>query len=114
MYNLKHNWIVSVLNPISGKEIENSIHSTIDDIAKHYKQINLNTWRNICMGRSKIYSKFIKVNKEERKCEEPEEKPKSFVLPKKRRLVNKDQIKKVDNVVESPVINNDKVILTFD
>ena len=70
-YNLKHSWVVSVLNPITADEIMKSSHSTIDEIAKHYPQINLNTWRNICMGRSKVYNNFIKVNKVQKKVEEP-------------------------------------------
>ena len=69
------------------------------------------------MGRSKIYNKFIKVSNEERKVEEEdEEKPtqKPFVLPKRRRAVKKDEIVKIDNIIEKPEIKNDKVILTFD
>ena len=93
MYKLKHIWNVSVLNPITNEEIMKSKHNTIDDIANTYKQINLNTWRNVCMGRSKVYNKFIKVTKEERKVEDIEKQPteiKENVLP--RRVRKKKQV----------------------
>jgi|TARA_R110002072_G_scaffold88517_1_gene198934 hypothetical protein len=102
-YNLKHKWIVEFLNPITEYTINKTFHSTIDDIAENYKQINLNTWRNICMGRSKVYDKFIKVSKQKKEkkenindlmpiVEEIVEKPKKIekvekpiVLPRKMR-----------------------------
>ena len=71
-YNQKHLWEVEVLNPINNNVISKSVHSTINDIAENYKNINLNTWRNICMGRSKVYNNFIKVNKVNKVKEEPE------------------------------------------
>tara|TARA_Y100000004_G_C8602907_1_gene281332 strand:- start:85 stop:357 length:273 start_codon:yes stop_codon:yes gene_type:complete len=70
-YNQKHLWEVEVLNPVNNNVISKSVHSTINDIANTYKNINLNTWRNICMGRSKVYNNFIKVNKVQKKVEEP-------------------------------------------
>ena len=60
-YNQKHIWRVVVLNPTNNSVIQTSTHFTINDIHKTYNNISLSTWRNICMGRSKIYSKFIKV-----------------------------------------------------
>lgn len=62
-YNQKHIWRVVVLNPTNNSVIQTSTHFTINDIHKTYNNISLSTWRNICMGRSKIYSKFIKVTK---------------------------------------------------
>ena len=62
-YNQKHVWRVIVLNPTDNSVIQSSTHPTINDIYKTYSNINLSTWRNICMGRSKVYSKFIKVTK---------------------------------------------------
>ena len=62
-YNQKHVWRVTVLNPTDNSVIQSSTHPTINDIYKTYGNINLSTWRNICMGRSKVYSKFIKVTK---------------------------------------------------
>ena len=62
-YNQKHVWCVVVLNPTDNSVIQTSTHFTINDIHNTYQNISLSTWRNICMGRSKIYSKFIKVTK---------------------------------------------------
>jgi hypothetical protein len=86
MYKLKHIWNVSVLNPITNEEILKSSHNTIDEIADKYTQINLNTWRNICMGRSKVYNKFIKVSKEEKKEYDNEEIIIEDDKPKPRRM----------------------------
>ncbi len=117
MYKLKHIWNVSVLNPITAEEIMKSTHNTIDDIADKYKQINLNTWRNICMGRSKVYNKFIKVSKEERKLEDPrppqdENKP---VLPRRRRR-NKESVviqKEPEKLISNEEKNNNPIVLDF-
>ena len=112
-YNLKHSWVVSVLNPITADEIMKSSHSTIDEIAKHYPQINLNTWRNICMGRSKIYSKFIKVIKEKKKKEEEKEK-KPLVLPRKRRIKKVELPKKEIIKEENGLNNSNPIVLNWD
>ena len=62
-YRQKHLWKVEVLNPVNNTVIQSSNHRTINEIANKYNSINLATWRNICMGRSKVYNKFIKVSK---------------------------------------------------
>ena len=62
-YTQKHFWKVEVLNPVDNTIIQTSNHPTINDIFNNYNTINLATWRNIAMGRSKIYNKFIKVYK---------------------------------------------------
>lgn len=74
VYNQSHLWNIQVLNPVSNEIIEQSNHTTIDDIYKKYPNIPLNTWRNICMGRSKIYEKFIKVKKIDKPKKETEPK----------------------------------------
>ena len=71
MYNQKHIWNVEVLNPVSNDVLSSKDFNTINDIAEEYSNINLNTWRNICMGRSKIYNNFIKVEKKPKPSVEP-------------------------------------------
>ena len=92
-YNLKHKWIVEFINPITEYTLNKTYHSTIDDIAEQYKQINLNTWRNICMGRSKVYDKFIKVSKQKK-----EEKKKDLELP----VIQEKIIPEPKKIVEKP------------
>ena len=62
-YNQKHIWNVEVLNPINNEVLSSKTFNTINDISNEYSNINLNTWRNICMGRSKVYNQFIKIKK---------------------------------------------------
>ena len=63
IYKTAHFWKIAILNPVSNEIIEENLFNTINEINEKYKDINLNTWRNICMGRSKIYKKFIIVSK---------------------------------------------------
>lgn len=62
-YQTSHFWKIGILNPVSNQIIEENLFNTISEIHNKYNNINLNTWRNICMGRSKIYKKFINVEK---------------------------------------------------
>lgn len=57
------NWSVSILNPTNNDILENKEFKNIEEIAKKYDYLPLSTWRNICLGRSKVYNKFICVNK---------------------------------------------------
>ena len=62
-YTQSHYWKIEVYNPVNNEIIQSSNHSTINEIFEKYPKINLSTWRNIAMGRSKVYNKFIKVIK---------------------------------------------------
>lgn len=57
------NWKVSVLNPANKNVLEVKTFRNIEDISIHYPLIPLATWRNISIGRSKIYDNFIKLEK---------------------------------------------------
>tara|TARA_R110002072_G_scaffold232476_1_gene389939 strand:- start:403 stop:672 length:270 start_codon:yes stop_codon:yes gene_type:complete len=82
------NWKIQILNPVSEQVIEENNFKNINEIAEKYPKIPISTWRNIALGRSKIYSKFIVCEKLDMKCdgnsdakkvEEPT-KPKPIVL----------------------------------
>lgn len=77
------NWKIQILNPVSEDIIEENIFKNINEISTKYPKIPLSTWRNIALGRSKIYSKFIVCEKVNGKCDEEkveEPKPKPIVL----------------------------------
>ena len=57
------NWKVSVLHPVNKNVLEEKIFRNIEDISFNYPLIPLSTWRNISIGRSKIYDNFIKLEK---------------------------------------------------
>lgn len=56
-------WSIEVLHPATNTTIETKQFDNILDISKHYKNIPLSTWRNMAIGRCKIYKKFIKICK---------------------------------------------------
>ena len=57
------NWKITILHPVSEDIIEENLFNNINEIGEHYKRIPISTWRNIALGRSKIYSKFILCEK---------------------------------------------------
>lgn len=58
------NWSVKILNPVNKNHIlETNTFRTIEEIFNKYPNLPLSTWRNICIGRSKIYKNFINVDK---------------------------------------------------
>ena len=59
----KIKWKITVLHPLSEDIIEERIFNSLYEVAEQYKRIPLLTWRNIGLGRSKIYSKFILCEK---------------------------------------------------
>ena len=67
VYTQKFIWNLEVINPVSNEVILSTTHNTIDEIYESYPKIPLNTWRNICVGRSKIYNNFISIRKELKK-----------------------------------------------
>ena len=56
-------WLISIKNPVNDDIIEQKEFDTIADVAKNYGKIPEKTWRNISVGRSKIYGKFITCEK---------------------------------------------------
>ena len=57
-------WRVKFYNPINQELIKEERHTHIQSLADKYPHIPLPTWRNMGMGRSKIYEPFIKLKKE--------------------------------------------------
>ena len=57
------NWKVDFLHPINKDVLHSTTFRNIEEIADTYKDIPLSTWRNISIGRSKIYKKFIHLEK---------------------------------------------------
>ena len=56
-------WKIDFFHPANNVIIETKQFKNITDIATYYKNIPLSTWKNISMGRCKIYKKFIKITK---------------------------------------------------
>jgi hypothetical protein len=57
-------WRVSINNPINNETIGEEVFENINDIADKYKFLSLQKWRNICLGRSRIYNTFLNVEKQ--------------------------------------------------
>ena len=56
-------WKLQFLNPIDQTIIKSSNFNSLKDIGNQYTFIPFNTWRNIAIGRSKVYNRFIKLEK---------------------------------------------------
>lgn len=56
-------WKVCFYNLVNDDTIEEVCFDNIEDISKAYPKIPLHTWRNICLGRSKVYDRFLSVHK---------------------------------------------------
>ena len=56
-------WEISIKNPVNDDIIEKNNFDSIKECSEKYNKIPLSTWRNIAMGRSKIYNNFIKMVK---------------------------------------------------
>ena len=67
-------WRVAIKHPLKEDILEINNFNSIEEICNHYPKINNNTWRNICLGRSKCYNKFLSVEKmmkDENSCSFP-------------------------------------------
>ncbi len=67
-------WRVSIKHPLKDDILEINNFNSIEEISKQYPKFNNNTWRNICLGRSKCYNKFLSVEKlikDENSCSYP-------------------------------------------
>ena len=61
MKNIK--WEVKINNPITMDKLEEGVFDNINQIAEEYNFLSLQKWRNICLGRSKVYNTFLNVRK---------------------------------------------------
>jgi len=57
------NWRVRFINPITKDILEEKIFPSIEEIHNNYSFIKLTTWRNMSIGRSRVYSPFLRVDK---------------------------------------------------
>ena len=59
----KTNWKLTIKHPATLDKLEEKEYQTITEIAKAYPHISVHTWRNISVGRSKVYKNFIDLAK---------------------------------------------------
>lgn len=64
-------WTLIIKNPLTTEIITTETFRTLKDIHNKYTNIPLTTLRNIGMGRSKIYNKFIDLTKNSIEKNEP-------------------------------------------
>ena len=57
-------WIVNIKNPITNEIIKAGKYCSLQDIHKDNEFLNYDTWRNIAVGRSKVYDPFIIIEKD--------------------------------------------------
>lgn len=57
------NWNLRMFNPTDKTVIHSTTYNNIEEIHKEHPYITLPTWRNIAIGRSKIYKNFIEIEK---------------------------------------------------
>ena len=60
---IKNKWKLEVLNPITSNIEEEYYFPTLAQLAKRMTMFNYDTWRNIALGRSKTYTKFVNLEK---------------------------------------------------
>lgn len=57
-------WNLKVLHPLNQSVIQVEHFNTLKEISEKHKTIPFNTWRNIAIGRSKVYNNFIQLDKQ--------------------------------------------------
>lgn len=97
------NWKVSVLHPINQNVLEENTFRNIEDCANHYSNLPLSTWRNISIGRSKIYEKFIKLEKVKLENKMKQNKNNNFIQEKKENL---EDITETEDEIPLNIISN--------
>lgn len=56
-------WNVKIKNPLTAEILDSKDFNKVDDITDVYPFLTKEKWRNICLGRSKVYSVVVEVNK---------------------------------------------------
>lgn len=56
-------WQLTVFSPIDGEEMLVQTFKSINEIHKKFPKINYDTWRNLAVGRSKVYAPFFDIKK---------------------------------------------------
>lgn len=57
-------WKLNILNPATNEVLSTETFNSLREISEKYKNIPFNTWRNISIGRSKVYEKFLFLKKD--------------------------------------------------
>tara|TARA_R110002126_G_scaffold165189_1_gene313054 strand:- start:973 stop:1227 length:255 start_codon:yes stop_codon:yes gene_type:complete len=57
-------WKLNILNPATNEVLSTEKFNSLREISEKYKNIPFNTWRNISIGRSKVYEKFLYLKKD--------------------------------------------------
>ena len=63
MKNIK--WNVKIINPMNEDELLHKLYDSIEHIHTEHTYLPLSTWKNIALGRSKVYKNFINIEKED-------------------------------------------------
>ena len=92
-------WSLKILNPINLNVLEMGNYNNLKEIVEKYPFINASTWRNIAMKRSKVYDKYILLNKivEEKLVRKKEKKEKKEKKSKKKKEKKEKKSKKEEN-----------------
>ena len=93
-------WKVSFLNSLNGETLNEKTFRTIEEIHKEYQHIPLSTWRNISIGRSKIYDKFLKLEKSNLKEKVKEEK----IIQEIEKKVEENVLEKMKNTTPLNIV----------
>ena len=64
---IKNKIKVEIMNPVNGSVDETYYFPTIKQVAERLPMFNYDTWRNIALGRSKTYQKFVRLDRLEGK-----------------------------------------------
>tara|TARA_R110000822_G_C15030737_1_gene464228 strand:+ start:385 stop:600 length:216 start_codon:yes stop_codon:yes gene_type:complete len=59
--SVRKSWELTAFNPLTNDILSTTNYKSIKEIAEKHKNINEDTWRNISIGRSKIYKPFFKL-----------------------------------------------------
>lgn len=90
----KINWRLTTYHPLTNNTIGIDNVSSIKELADKYPAINQNTWRNIACGRSKVYDKFLLLEKVSQ--EENKDKPMNDYLKEEYEKPSRDSNKNLD------------------
>ena len=57
----KKGWRITFFDTLSGKKLKTEVFDSIKSLSKKHKQLNEETWRNVSLGRSRVYDPFFKL-----------------------------------------------------
>tara|TARA_R110002073_G_scaffold320989_1_gene496858 strand:+ start:16026 stop:16226 length:201 start_codon:yes stop_codon:yes gene_type:complete len=56
-------WELKVFNPLNDELLMDKTFTSLKEVSENFTKIPFNTWRNISIGRCKIYDKFLTLEK---------------------------------------------------